>query len=249
MQVIASNLLVNYSLTGSGPVIVLLHGWGDNQGTFNEFVNAFSDEFSVLTYDLPGFGKSQKPNGIWGLEDYANNLCEFLKKVEVKPEIIVGHSVGGAITIKAVSNKILTPSKIVLLASAGIRSDDSLKKLLMRALAKIAKYLIMILPSETGERIKRRLYQSIGSDKYVAEHMQDTFKRIVEDDIALDSKSVTQPTLLIYGYLDKSTPVKHGELLNKNISNSKLEIVNSGHFVHQEKTEEVIKLIKEFINT
>jgi pimeloyl-ACP methyl ester carboxylesterase len=56
----------------------------------------------------------------------------------------------------------------------------------------------------------------------VAEHMQDTFKRIVADDVREDAKKITQPTLLIYGQNDVSTPVNVGMALQAAIPNSKI---------------------------
>ena len=82
----------------------------------------------------------------------------------------------------------------------------------------------------------------------VAEHMQETFKRIVADDVREDAKNITQPTLLIYGQNDVSTPVNIGMALQAAIPNSKIEIIpDVGHMLPTDATSVVLGMVTEFI--
>ena len=83
----------------------------------------------------------------------------------------------------------------------------------------------------------------------LAENLQETFKNIVSEDLASDSRKIDIPTLLIYGEEDKSTPPKFGMIYHEAIAGSTLELVGSaGHFVQFDQPEVVGKLIKDFIS-
>jgi pimeloyl-ACP methyl ester carboxylesterase len=82
----------------------------------------------------------------------------------------------------------------------------------------------------------------------VAEHMQETFKKVVEDDVQADASHINVPTLLIYGEKDQEAPVWYGEQFHQLITDSTLEVLpGAGHFVHLDRPKEVIKSILEFL--
>lgn len=249
MQVIVDDLLVSYERFGKGKkTILFLHGWADPSDTFNELITKLQDDYSIIILDLAGFGNSQHPPKPWDIPDYAKYVSGFISKTEITPHAIVGHSNGGAIAINAFSSDLVSAKKLILLASSGIRSIDSFKKTIYMLLAKPAKFVLLPLPKDVQKRLKKSIYQKIGSDLYAAEHMAETFKKVVNYDIQKDAKKVSVPTLLIYGDLDWITPVRHGKTLNKLISNSKMEIVHgAGHFLHQNKASEVADKIRTFL--
>ena len=82
----------------------------------------------------------------------------------------------------------------------------------------------------------------------VAEHLQETFKKIITDDVRVDALHLTLPTLLVYGDKDESTPVRYGTMFNEAIKGSKLEVLpGAGHFVHNDEPEKVTKAIEGFL--
>ena len=82
----------------------------------------------------------------------------------------------------------------------------------------------------------------------VAEHLQETFKKIVSDDVRVDALHLTLPTLIVYGDKDESTPLRYGNMFNEAIKGSKLEVVaDAGHFVHVDQPEKVVKAIEGFL--
>jgi pimeloyl-ACP methyl ester carboxylesterase len=250
MQVIASNLLTNYTATGEGGCILLLHGWGDDQNTFSRLTQALKDSYKIITLDLPGFGKTQSPAETWGLDDYAKFIGDFMHKLNLEPYAIIGHSNGGAIAIRGLARGSLRAEKLVLLASAGIRDEYKGRKRMLRIAAKAAKAATAPLPGKLQRRLKARAYSTIGSDMFVAEHLQDTFKRIVTDDVSQDAAIITQKTLLIYGDQDEATPIRFGEKFNSLIIDSRLEIVKSaGHFIHRDQPERIHELVREFLKS
>lgn len=251
MQVVVDGLVTSYSEVGKGKnTILMLHGWADSSLTFESLSKelvAKSKKYKLLMLDLPGFGGTQQPPATWSLQDYANFVSDFLQKIEVEPDVILGHSNGGAIAIKALATGKLKASKLILVASAGVR-QPSLKKTMMRIAAKPVGLGIKALPSGTQKRIKQRVYGAIGSDYMIAEHMQETFKKVVSEDVTNEAVKLELPVCLIYGDQDTATPPEYGLLLAKAMPNSRLEIVPmAGHFVHKEQVYQVNDIIKEFL--
>lgn len=249
MQVIVDKLLTAYDKSGSGPVVLLLHGWGDNRQSFKTLRNELDKSYQVINLDLPGFGQSQAPNEPWNLDNYADFVSRFLKKIQIDtPLAVLGHSNGGAIAIKGLSTGKFKADKLILLASAGMRSGQKLKKSLLKATAKTGRIATFWLPQSQRQKLRQRLYGAAGSDMMVAPQLEETFKLIVQQDIQDDARRLTLPALLIYGSSDTAVPIKSGQRLAKLIPKSQLiELPAAGHFVHQEAPTEVLGYIKDFL--
>lgn len=248
MQVVVDSLLTQYERMGKGKAILVLHGWGDSSAGWQTFSKELTDSFEVILVDLPGFGGTQSPEETWGLGDYATFVSTFLKKIRVQPYAIIGHSNGGSISIRGLANKAFTADKLVLLDSAGIRTEYVGRKKAIRLVTKTGKLLTKPLPSSVRKKIRKRVYAAVGSDMFVVERLQETFKLVVTDDVQQDAATLELPTLLIYGEDDLSTPVQYGRMFHHLIAGSKLDIIaGAGHFAHLDKPVEVMKQIKEFL--
>lgn len=252
MQLVVNSLLTTYEDTGNnqGKVILCLHGWGDDRRTFAGLTKALQSSYRVISVDLPGFGSSQAPHEVWGLEDYVSFLVDFLKKLQIEElSALIGHSNGGALAILALSRGMLSTQRLVLLGAAGIRDQEKAKKLGLKVIAKTGKAATFWLPANKKKALQKRLYGAAGSDMLVVPHLQETFRKTVAQDVQADAKAITTPTLLIYGERDRATPVQYGEIYHRQIKGSKLEVVpGAEHFVHHDKPAEVQRLIEEFIS-
>ena len=251
MQVIVNKTLVNYLVSGQGSKqILLIHGWGTDLSSLRILQDYFSESYTVISLDLPGFGESGLPDRAWDNTDFASFAADFLIKINY-PQIdtIIGHSNGGAIAIEMIAKKMIEPKKLILIASAGIRTKFNKRNFVIRQFAHIFKIGSVVLPGGLRNNFKKRVYQKIGSDAFVCEAMLDSFKKVVTQDITEDARLIKIPTLLIYGQDDQATPVEYGHILQRNILNSKLEILsNCGHFIYQDQPEQLIKIIRGFLN-
>lgn len=248
MQIVVRDLLINYVRTGKGKPVLLLHGWGDNSTGLSSITSQLSKDYDVIVPDLPGFGASQTPTETWGLDDYAKITAEIVNKLEVTPYAVIGHSNGGAIAVRALSNKLLNPKKLVLLGSAGIRGEYKGRTKALRVVTKSGKLITSPLPVSIKKKLRKKVYSSIGSDMLVAENLQETFKKVVTDDVRDDARKITQLTLLIYGQDDTSTPPSYGEIFRDLIVRSKLVIIkDAGHFVHLDQAGQVNDTIQDFL--
>lgn len=249
MQVIVDGLLTHYEISGKGRVVVMLHGWGDRAAGLDTLRAVLARHYMVVTPDLPGFGGTAAPAGVWGLSEYAQFVAAFLQKIGTKHVYaFLGHSNGGAIAIRGLAQETLKADELVLLASAGIRDTYKGRSKALRMVVKAGKILAAPLPSRIKKGLRRSVYSAIGSDMLVAEHLQETFKRIVTDDVQADAAKLSVPTLLIYGEADAATPVGYGERLHELIPGSTLEILpGAGHFIHIDRPHDVVRIIEEFL--
>ena len=250
MKILVDELVINYSLSKAKKMVLLLHGWGDSLNGLNVLSDALKKRgYGVISLDLPGFGSSDNPKSAWGLNEYARFIDEFLKKVKISPFAVIGHSNGGAIALKANSIGLIKPAKLVLIASAGIRSNYNVRNKTIRLVAKLGKLLTQVLPRGVRKKIRRAFYDKIGSDLLIKEDLIETFKKIVSEDLSQQAKSVTASTLLIYGDKDVATPVAYGKIFEESIKGSKLVIIpGAGHFIHLDYPDKIIKEVIGFLN-
>lgn len=249
MQVVVNGLLTSYKKQGSGKVIALLHGWGDSSSTFDSLSNQLSKKYTVVALDLPGFGGTQLPSGAWGLSDYVDFVDAWLNKIRVKKVYaFVGHSNGGAIAITGLGTSNLSAEKLVLLSSAGVRDRASARKLAMKSVAKTGKVLTAVLPKNSRNKLRNKFYKTINSDIVLMPQMEETFKKVVSEDVQQSASKISVPTLLVYGIDDRETPTSFAKKLNGCIKGSELVIIPSGgHFIHQ-NSQETLDVVAKFLN-
>lgn len=230
--------------------MVILHGWGDNARGFVSLQTTLAKHYQVLAIDLPGFGGTQAPQQTWGLDEYAQFVADTLKKLELNDVYaLIGHSNGGAIAIRGTASGVLQPTKLVLLAAAGIRSTRSGQKLGLKLVTKIGKVLTFWLPAKQKRQLRSNLYTSVGSDMLVVPELQETFKKTVSQDVQADAKKISTPTMLIYAVEDDAVPIEDGRKYHSLIQDSQLvEVENAGHFVHLDQPETVARTIQEFLS-
>ena len=97
-----TNASISYSITGNTkPVVVLLHGFGEDATVWHEQVNFLEQHYSLIVPDLPGSGNSFFKNNETAsfIDTYADIVADLLKHEHIDQCIMLGHSMGGYITL------------------------------------------------------------------------------------------------------------------------------------------------------
>lgn len=251
MNTRVKNLNISYSKKGSGPALVLLHGWGSSKETFNYLAGSLADHFTVIALDFPGFGGSELPANAWSVGDYAQFVADFIAQLEINEvHAYIAHSFGGRVCIKGVADGVLKPEKLVLIGSAGVKYSNSVRNILYALVAKVGKVVFSIPGLKKYSAAARtQLYQSAKSQDYLsAGTMRQIFVNAINEDLTPLLNNVHVPTLLLWGSEDNQAPLADARVMQKNIPNVTLRIQQrAGHFVHTEQPQKVAAWVAEFL--
>ena len=120
-----SGLKIHYTVQGEGNPIVLMHGWGCNLTTLASVEKVAVETHKVYNVDFPGFGKSQEPTEVWGVEEYTQIIEQLVKDEQIENPILLGHSFGGRVGILYASRNEV--DKLILVDAAGVKPRRSFK--------------------------------------------------------------------------------------------------------------------------
>lgn len=250
MQVKIQNKNIYYEILGEGNPIILLHGWLADLETMRPIANSLSQKFKVYLVDVIGFGKSELPEHPFNSNDFGDFLADFINKLQIKNPILIGHSNGGRMIINAAGRGIVTPKKIVLMDSAGLKPKRKLSYYIKVGIFKIGKFFLNILPNiNVIKKFKEKLLNNVGSSDYKASApvLKETLKRIVNEDMSSLLPNIKVPTLLIWGINDTDTPISQAKKMEALIPDCGLiQYPNSGHFAYLENLQNVNIVLNDF---
>ncbi|MFZ1154480.1 MAG: alpha/beta hydrolase [Solirubrobacteraceae bacterium] len=241
-------LRTRYLVRGSGPPVLVLHGWGASIEAVYPIVTGLEPVATVYALDLPGFGESEPPPQPWGVEDYQEFLAAFMDALAIDAPIIVGHSNGGRIAIRMASTEPTRVARLVLVDSAGIRPKRTLRWYRRVGMAKIGKYAARFLGSP-GKRLRSLLVGRAGSADYLAAGaMQPTLVKLVNANLRPFMPTVRAPTLLIWGSEDADTPLSAGQEMERLIPDAGLVVLEgAGHYSYLDQPARFARIISHFV--
>jgi len=89
---------IHYITAGSGGrTIVFVHCWAGNLGFWREQVSALADQARLVLIDLPGHGRSDKPQAVYTMDFFAGAVLAVLRDAKVDRAVFIGHSMGAAV--------------------------------------------------------------------------------------------------------------------------------------------------------
>ncbi|MBU1658811.1 alpha/beta hydrolase [bacterium] len=208
--------------------LIILHGWGSNKSLMKNAFSPYMDNFRHIYIDLPGFGNSTC-NLTLKTKDYARIVELLMVHLNASKDIILGHSFGGKVAL------ILEPKVLVLVASAGIYVQKSLKVLMKIALFKMFKIF--------GLAKLRKLF--IAEDaKTLSEPMYQTFKNVVNEDFSKQFSDYEGKALLCWGKEDTATPLSSAKKIKELIADCVLEVYEGDHYFFINNAEDISKKIE-----
>jgi pimeloyl-ACP methyl ester carboxylesterase len=251
-------LQIAYERVGSGPALVLLHGYvGNGPTTWRGQLDGLSDEFTVVAWDAPGAGRSTDPPEGFGLDAYADCLAGFLDKLGLDGAHVAGLSFGGILAL-ALQRRHRAVSRSLILASAyagwaGSLPRDVAEQRLRQALALAnatpAEFVDALLPTMFSKTLPRETVDDFRASMQ-AFHPRGfrAMARASAEDVRDALPHVKVPTLLVYGERDQRAPITVGETLQTAISGSRLVVIpGAGHVCNVEAPDEFNRAVRGFL--
>jgi pimeloyl-ACP methyl ester carboxylesterase len=216
---------IHYKCLGEGPPVILLHGHGNDWHEWQENVPHIALSYRVYALDTPGFGMSQSADLPLSLPWSVAFLADFMDTLEILQASLIGHSLGGLVSVAFALSFPDRVLKLALVDSAGFGEMD----------------------------IKARLYLPIlrGVEKLIGKKRYPRITHMSRQDYSSFLKQLPAlkvDTLIIWGQNDRYLAVTQAESAHLLITNSELRVFpGCGHAPQKESPEEFNHLISEFL--
>jgi pimeloyl-ACP methyl ester carboxylesterase len=249
---------VAYRRAGSGPPLVLLHGFLCDSRVWQRQLADLSDDFDVIAWDAPGAGSSPDPPHAFALPDWAICLAGFLETLRLGPAHIVGLSWGGLLAQELFR---VAPEHVRTLVLAdtyagwrGSFGDQVAQQRLARcereSLLPPAQFVRVWVPVEFfTEAVAPDVVDEMAA--VVRDFHPAGFRlmarTLAETDTTDLLPSIDVPTLLLWGDGDRRSPLEVAAAFAAMIPGAELQVIaNAGHVSNMECPQEFAAHVRRF---
>ncbi|MBL7905683.1 MAG: alpha/beta hydrolase [Bacteroidales bacterium] len=156
---------VHYRTTGSGPWVLLIHGFLESTEIWDAFATHLAEKFSVLMVDLPGHGRSGQTAGIHTMEYLATSVFAVTDHLGISSFSICGHSMGGYVGLQMAEMRPAMVKSIVLFHSHAAPDDEKARENRLRTINIVTQdrtgFIQQFIPELFAEENKKRLANEI----------------------------------------------------------------------------------------
>lgn len=253
-----------WQVQGAGPSVLLLNGLSSPSGTWHRLLPHLIDHFRVITMDNRGVGRTGLPAGPVTIDAMAADAVAVLQAAGDEPAHVLGHSMGGLIAQELavtapgyVRSLILVGTHVGLphaftLGPEGTLDADAIKALTEGASAPAA---------ERTRAMQSVLYADATDPVLIAEDeavrdLDPTSEAGYQAQLLgagpwerrAELPSLTLPTLVLHGAIDRLVPPAHGRLLAESIPGAQLALVaGAGHELFTDQPDATITVLLDFL--
>ncbi|VAW11776.1 Dihydrolipoamide acetyltransferase component (E2) of acetoin dehydrogenase complex [hydrothermal vent metagenome] len=242
---------LRYAVRGdSGPVIVLIHGFGGDLDNWLFNIDALARNATVYALDLPGHGQSVKSVADGGLPGLARSLEAFMDAVGIEAAHLVGHSMGAAVAATLAITSPDRVSSLCLISAAGLGPqissayiDGFVAASTRRELKPVLQTLFddpsMVTRAMVDDLLKYRRLD--GVQEALSRLALDLFAGGMQDTVlAGEIAALEARSLVVWGQGDQVIPAAHAQ----NLPGAQVAVLEgAGHMVQMEKATQVNELI------
>jgi pimeloyl-ACP methyl ester carboxylesterase len=264
-----------YTVYGSGPPLVLLHGAWASHEWWQWQVPDFSQTYQVYSYDARGHGKSTPLRDVFSVEGFTKDLEIFLQRLRINETVLIGWSMGGIISMQFCLNHPKKVKALILIATSGHRIPG----LKLRIYSHYFQALLGLLMDFAQPRKYDRSAQQFPRQNLWLEHQvrsmlsplasKEVFNWVLTDirdnprenlftviksiwnwEAKDKLRQIMVPTFIMAGQNDTLATPRFSQLLHESIPNSKLlTIENASHYLVLERPQlvnaEIIRFLKD----
>jgi 4,5:9,10-diseco-3-hydroxy-5,9,17-trioxoandrosta-1(10),2-diene-4-oate hydrolase len=254
---------MHYLEHGSGPAVVFVHGSGPGVNAYSNFFPNYraiaTAGYRCVLPDMIGFGWSSKPDDIdYTLELFVPTLREFLDLLKIERCVLVGNSLGGAISMKLAIDHPERVAKLIVMGPGGIEARETYFKM-----PGIQKMVSQFVGSGFDRAGLRRLLQLLAYDPNTItdELLEQRFNilqtqpkavlaRMSITDLTPELGKLRGPLLGFWGVEDQFCPASGYEKILRAVPDSRFIMYSRcGHWAMIERAEDFNRNAIEFLKS
>jgi pimeloyl-ACP methyl ester carboxylesterase len=252
------NKNIHYKVSGKGKPVVFLHGFGEDGNIWNELIKDFENDYHLIVPDIPGSGLSEILDGEnISIDDYADAVKAILDTAKIKKCSIIGHSMGGYITLAFAEKYPELLDRFGLFHSSAFADDDSKKQTRLKAIDFIKAngayaFLKASIPNLFADKKYNKEIEEIieKGRKFTPEALIQYYEAMINrPDRTAVLKKFDKPILFIIGEKDNAIPLQSSLQQCYLPSISHVNILEAGHMGMIEQAETCKIILRSFINT
>lgn len=242
---------------GQGPNLLFIHGFCESLEMWEHWVPTFAQSHTVYTIDLPGFGKSPLDFHPVSLESVAIILQEWMETQQIVNPILIGHSLGGYITL-ALTELMGSDIQAIGLFHSTAFADSPEKKHTRNKTYQfiqkfgVGKFIDSFVPplfsEENRQLMQREIDQLIDAGKLSSKEGVLSYIHAMRDrrDRLEIYQTYSNPKLMIAGNYDQAVPIEQSRK-HRPFTTSYHELSQAGHMGMFEASQESMKIVGQFL--
>jgi triacylglycerol lipase len=254
---------IAYYDTGSGPVVVLLHGFGSEaRFDWGNVILPLAQHHRVLALDQIGFGSSDKPLVDYSIQTYVDFLGEFLRTLNIQQFTLAGESLGGWIsalyTIESLGpentgpHALPRPQRLILEDAAGMAPLPSASPIAISGTLADAHGVAIVFHDKsrvTEEFVREAWALKLKANDGFTERSLWGNPKTATEVVSNRLAKIAVPTLVVWGGSDEILPLAQGRAYAEGIPGAKLSIIpECGHGPSIEKPAEFLAAVLPFVD-
>ena len=210
---------IGYEAAGEGEPVVLVHGLSGSTRWWSRNVPAIAERHRIYLVDLSGFGTMRSLRRRFVLTEASTWLSEWMEAAGLEQAHLVGHSMGGYVSVRLAASRPELVRRLVLVAPAGVPAERSMLGHLVPLLLAVRHATPAFMPVLVRDALR------MGPTT-----LWRAARDLLAEDVRADLRKIEAPTLLVWGENDPLIPPAVGDLLREEIPNSRLLLVRrAGH--------------------
>ena len=259
---------ISYIDEGEGMPIVLVHGIPTSSFLWRAMVDELTIYGRVVALDLPGFGFSDPPiDSDYSISNYTSHLESFLDALAIEGGVLICHDFGGPVTVMYALQHPEKYSRLIILDTF-LHTDlpdwglfykivkikpigEVLMGIAGESIIKAGMAGGLVNQSKITNEIVRRYFMPTGSADKTIKAFLGTLRVDYLEELKFIEKNLTaidKPTLIVWGKNDAYLPLSLANRIHQDIVGSRVEIISDcGHFLQEDKSRELTKIIAGFL--
>lgn len=237
---------------------MLLHGWLGSWGLWQQTMKYLGQYYRTYALDFWGFGESGKRVPTFSVQDFVSMVDQFMDRLGIEEAPLVGHSMGGTVSLSTAINYPHRVSKVTVIGSPIVGSSLAL----LLKLAGRRWIASTVFKSMWALKLGLRVSSPIISDDPQFYHMitRDISRTTMESfllsiaslrrtDLRPFLSQINIPTMGMYGDKDVIVDPNQWQLMQAGIHDTRVErFKNAGHFIMLDEPERFMGTLRHFLD-